>query len=166
MQKLSTNHKCNVIAISDVIMKDVSTYIVERVDNQILWYSKKSRENKQKFHMTQIIIIISSSIVPLINVIDFLPIFTRIISAILGTLITIITSITQLKKYEETWLDYRRKLESLRKEKNLFVYDAGGYTTKTNEDKSKLFVQKVEAILESGTEMAPKKMGNEEKDSK
>ncbi len=116
--------------------------------------------------MMQIIIIISSSIVPLINVIDFLPVPTRIISAMLGALITIITSITQLKKYEQTWLDYRRKVEDLRKEKIYFNYDTGEYTTKTNEDKSKLFVQKVEAILESGTEMAPKKVGKEEEDSK
>jgi Protein of unknown function (DUF4231) len=147
-------------------MPDINTYIQDRVDDQIRWHSRKARENKEKFHIFQIITIVSGSIVPLVNVVDFLPLPTRIISAILGSLITIVTSITQLKKYEQNWLNYRRTSEALRREKYLFVHDAGEYSTKEEKEKSKLFVQKVETILESVTEMATKKDDKEKEDVK
>ena len=137
-------------------MSDLTTYLHDRVDGQILWHSAKARENKAKYHLFQIITIIAGSIVPLINVIDFLPFSTRVISGALGSLITIITSITQLKKYDENWIIYRKTVESLKNEKYLFLHDVGEYSSKVEQDKGRLFVQKIETILISESEMQDK----------
>lgn len=57
----------------------------------------------------------------------------------------------------------------MKREKYLFIHDAGEYSTKAEKDKkekSKLFVQKVETILESITEMETKKADKDKEDVK
>src|SRR3712207_3407407 len=97
----------------------LSEYINTRVDDQIVWHSSKSREYKRKTNFTQTIIIVVSSIVPVINIIDFLPLSTRLISAILASIITMTTLISQQRKYDETWQNYRRTVEELKRERYL-----------------------------------------------
>jgi hypothetical protein len=55
---------------------------------------------------------IASAIIPLVSFID-VPLQTRLTSAILGAIVTAITALTQLKKYQENWLSYRSTEESL-----------------------------------------------------
>ena len=62
------------------------------------YHRKKVAYNKKRFRTLQVIIILASSIVQLVNVIDFLPVSTRIISASLGSLITIATSLMNPRK--------------------------------------------------------------------
>jgi hypothetical protein len=120
-----------------------------RLNDQIAYHSKKARDSKVHFTRLQIIIIVAGSVVPLINVSpdEFLPFSTRIASAFLVALIAIITSIIGLYKYEENWYNYRKIAESLKKEKFLFMFDVGEYSGKQNEEKNKLFVQKIETLL-------------------
>jgi hypothetical protein len=140
---------------------EISEYIEDRVNEQIKWHSNRASFNKQRYHMLQIITIIAGSMVPLVNVIggdnDFLPLSTRVVSAGLGALITIVTSITQLKKYDENWLSYRKTAESLKKEKFMFLHDVGEYSTNDEEQKKRLFVQKIETILMGGSAEEHKK---------
>jgi hypothetical protein len=132
-------------------MSNIVNYIEERLNNQTKWYEKKATENKTKFHYFQIIIIVASAIIPIVNIIDFAPLQIRVISAILGAAITGITSLVQLKKYQENWLLYRSSEESLKREKFLYLHDAGNYSNLTEDDKKKTLVESVEAILSSET---------------
>ena len=132
-------------------MSNTSSYVDERLNNQITWYEKKAAENKTKFHYFQIIIIIASAIIPLVNLIDFAPLQTRIISAILGTAITGITGLIQLKRYQENWLLYRSTEESLKREKFLFLNNAGNYSNLADDIKNRTLVESVEAVLSSET---------------
>jgi hypothetical protein len=72
-----------------------------------------------------------------------------ITSAILGSIITIITAFTQMEKYFETWTLYRATEESLRREKLLFISSSGEYSNLTEIDKNKHLVERVEALLSS-----------------
>jgi hypothetical protein len=131
-------------------LSNISSYVDKRLENQIAWYEKKATENKNMFHYLQVVIIVASAIIPLVNLID-IPLQTRVTSAILGAIITGITALTQLKKYQENWLLYRSTEESLKREKFLFLNNAGNYSNLADDVKSKTLVESIEAILSSET---------------
>ncbi len=132
-------------------MSSSQNYVTQRLDEQALWHEQKATQYKQRYHILQIVIIVASSIIPIINLIDFAPLSVRVLSAILGSLIAATAGILQLKKYQEDWLLYRSIEMALRREKFLFEYTAGEYFGLTDEQKSKVLVEKVEDIISSGT---------------
>ncbi len=130
-------------------MAKETNFIKERLDPEIEWYSKKATENKSKFHGYQIVLIVVGVLIPIINVIDFAPLETRIISAILGGTIAGIIGLLQLKKYHENWISYRSTEEALKKEKYTFENSAGQYSGLSDDEKLKLLVENVESIISS-----------------
>jgi predicted histidine transporter YuiF (NhaC family) len=80
-----------------------TSYKENRLDEQIKWHSKKARQDKLRFRLYQIITLIVSAIIPIINVANIGELQTRIISSIIGALIVVVTGLTQLEKYQESW---------------------------------------------------------------
>jgi hypothetical protein len=76
-------------------------FIKERLDDQLKRHGSRARENKKKFQMLQVIIIITGALVPIVNSIGPGGDWLRIISSVLGGIIVIITSLIQLHKYQE-----------------------------------------------------------------
>jgi hypothetical protein len=131
---------------------DKQNYEDDRLEKQRQRYSKKARQNKLRYRFYQIIIMIISANIPIINLIDLVDLQTRIVSSILGTTILIITGITQLEKYQEYWIIYRTSAELLKKEKYFFENDAGDYANLPDENaKRKLLVERVESLISSET---------------
>jgi len=62
----------------------------------------------------------------------------------LGLLITFITGVVTLYKFQENWIEYRTTCESLRHEKFLFLTQGDPYDI---EDSFKLLVQRVENLI-------------------
>ena len=122
-------------------------YIKNRLDDQINWYSGKANQNKARYHGSQVLIIIAAALIPVINIIDFAPIETRIFSTILAGTIIGAAGILQLKKFQENWILYRATEEILKKEKNMFENGAGEYSELADDQKHKLLVERVEAII-------------------
>jgi hypothetical protein len=131
----------------------VYSYPIKRLEEQIIWHSQKARNNKKKFRLYQIITIIASALIPIINItgIGFADIQTRIASSVIGGLIAVITSITQLEKYQENWILYRNTSELLKKEKYFFENDAEDYKGLGRDGKNRLLVERVENIVSSET---------------
>jgi len=121
----------------------------DRLEDQLKWYSDKANENKKRYHASQIIIIIAGALVPIVNVMSLeVDVIIRIISSILGGMIIGITGIIQLKKYQENWIQYRSTEEMLKKEKFMYLNNAGEYSNSDNdEQKLKLLVERVESII-------------------
>jgi hypothetical protein len=132
-------------------MSNESNYVEDRLSEQMKWYETKANENKSRFHIFQTIIVIASVIIPIINLINFAPFEIRIVSSILGGTVTGITAFIQLKKYQENWLLYRATEENLKKEKYLFLYDAGPYSDAKDDNRKKVLVERVESIISSET---------------
>src|SRR5437867_10673276 len=132
-------------------MSNIADYMSDRLEDQIKWHGAKSRENKFKYHLSQIIIIVASGIIPIINLITVPSLATAIASSILGSLIIIVTGFTQLKKYQDNWILYRTNAEILKKEKYLFTQNAGEYSDLTESEKNKLLVERVEIIVSTET---------------
>jgi hypothetical protein len=136
------------------IMSSMEDFVKNRLDEQMGWYSKKSTFNKSRYRLFQVVIIIASAIIPLINLTaSAFEIWWQhaalIISAFLGSIITIISAILQMEKYFDNWILYRTTLESLKREKVLFQNNAGEYANLGDNDKNRLLVERVEAMLSS-----------------
>ena len=131
--------------------QNISSYIKERLDDQISWYEKKSAYNKIRFRITQIIIIIAGAIIPIINL--SVPKGSEenalLTTAILGSIVTIVAAFSQMEKYFETWILYRTTVEALKREKFLYANDAANYSNLKDEDKNRLLVERVEVLLSS-----------------
>jgi Protein of unknown function (DUF4231) len=126
-------------------------YIIERLEKQLRWYGDKSAENKKKFHLFQTVIIATSALVPIVNTVGPAGDSLRIISSILGGIIVVVTSLIQLHKYQENWILYRTTAELLKKEKYLYLNDAGDYSGLDPSRKKKQLVERVEVIVSSET---------------
>lgn len=128
-------------------MSTNSNYLSDRLENQIAWYSKKATNNKFRFHFLQMMILIIGAAIPIVNIIDFAPFETRIISSILGSITVTITGIIQLKKYHENWMMYRSTEEALKKEKHTYQNEVGEYSGLTPEERLKRLVENVESMI-------------------
>lgn len=124
-------------------------YIKNRLDDQLQYYENNSKGNKNRYHGFQVLIIVSGALIPIINSIDYAGIEIRVVSAVLGSVILGITSVLQLKKYQENWILYRSTAEVLKKEKQFFLNQVGDYSGLTDERRHKLLVERIEAILSS-----------------
>ena len=134
-------------------MFQIDDYIQNRVDDQIEWYERKAAFNKFRYRITEIIIIVSGALIPLIN---SSAIFSSgsdnhtnllFVSSILGFIITIVTGFSKMEKYFESWTLYRTNAELLKKEKFLYQNNSGQYYKIPQQDQDKLFVENIEFIL-------------------
>ena len=101
--------------------------------------------------MNEIIIIIASSIIPVVNVLGFADLQTRIVSSVLGATVAIVTGLTQLEKYQENWILYRTTTELLKKEKYFYENEVGDYSDLDETKRKKLLVERVESMVSSET---------------
>jgi Protein of unknown function (DUF4231)/Protein of unknown function (DUF2795) len=137
--------------------KQLPPYVSERLDNQISWYAKKAAYNKLRFRICQLIVIVASAVIPIINlgipltdsVSPNAPYVALGITAILGAVITIVAALSQMDAYFETWVLYRTTAEALKRERFLYINNAADYSGLTEEVKNKLLVERIEAMLSS-----------------
>ena len=118
-------------------------YIENRFKNQRKWYSDKSSINKKRYQSLQIIIIIISSIIPVVTFIQWE--YGKIFATGLAVIISISTSLITTFKFQENWLNYRTTSELLKKEKSYFDAKINEYA-KTDNPES-LFVERVEDLI-------------------
>jgi len=108
-----------------------SNVVLERLEDQIQWYDKKSRYNQRMFKgMKTATIVISLSIPLLAAYSSYRPIPGTLIALITGTLgavIALFEAIQQLNQYHHNWITYRSTAEALKHEKYLFLSNAGPY---------------------------------------
>jgi hypothetical protein len=121
------------------------SYLIDRVEDQINWYSNSSKRNQQWYKMLRVIELIFASIIPfLVNQINDQTPLLKIAVGVMGMSIAIISGIISLFKYQENWIEYRTTAESLKHEKYLFLTETSPYNT---EYRYHLFVERVESLI-------------------
>lgn len=118
-------------------------YLTDRYEKEITWYDTKSVNNKLFYHWFQWGALIISPIVAVL--VAFLPEEIKWVTAIIATILAIITAALKAFKYQENWLNFRTVAESLKKEK--YFYEAELYDYRNCSDKEALFVERVEALI-------------------
>ncbi len=104
-----------------------SDVAMERLEDQINWYDKKSGYNQRMFKSLKAATLILSVSIPLAAA------FTKaIITGALGAAIALLEGLQQLNQYQHNWITYRSTAEALKHEKYLFLSHAGPYASATN----------------------------------
>ena len=128
---------------------NVSDYIKKRLEKQLNWYDKKAKLNLHRYYEIQIVILGVIALIPIINVVGGYEMTIRIISSILGAIIIGATGILQLTKAQESWIIFRSTAETLKKEYNLYMLNAGDYSdpSLTDDKRDKLFIERSESVM-------------------
>ncbi len=106
-------------------MADAIPPTLQRLDDQIGWYDKKSQRSQNWFKALKIIQLVAAGIIPLVVVFG-IPGPDKV-SAVLGLVILVVEGLQQLNQYQANWINYRSTCEALRHEKYLFLALAGPY---------------------------------------
>ena len=117
--------------------------IFERLEDQIRWYDQRSTRNMRRFKRLKTTEIVAAAAIPFLAVWDFQ--YSRIVTAILGVLITVLEGMLQLNQYHENWISYRSTCESLKHEKFIFLAHAAPYSNVT--DPRALLAERIESLV-------------------
>lgn len=133
----------------------IEDYIEKRYKPQLQYYEKHSSDNRVRFYISQIVIIVVSALIPIINIIptdnneNINAI--KMASSIFGFIIIVATGFLQLTKSQENWISYRSTAELLKTEYNLFKMKSGDYSEEKigndNRKREQLFVNRIETII-------------------
>ncbi len=120
-------------------------YIEGRVDEQIHWYSAKSRSNQIWFRVLRLFEIAFASASPfLVSQITADTPALKIIVGSMGVCVAVIAGIVSLYRFQENWIEYRATAESLKHEKFLFLTKSPPYD---GENSFHAFVSNVESRI-------------------
>src|SRR3954469_3971133 len=106
------------------VMNDQSP-ILDRLDNQINWYDRKSQSAQKRYKLLKLVQVVAAASLPLLPV-SGIP-HPEKVSAVLGLVILIIETVQQLNQDQQNWIAYRSTCETLKHEKYLFLSSAGPY---------------------------------------
>ena len=129
-------------------------YITQRLDEQMAYYASNSAKNKKYYYRSKVITIILSASLPFLTGLSeqpiakvaFLDIKISHLIGLIGVIIAVLSGITGLFKYHETWINYRKIKEQLKREKIMYQTQSGIYETNPN---FKLFITNVEKIIDT-----------------
>jgi len=116
---------------------------LQRLQDQLDWYSSKSSQNKNRFQGLKMVTIISAALIPVI--VTSLNTYGSQIAAGLGVLIAIIEGLQQLMQYHGNWISYRATAEALTHEQFLYLAKAGPYIAA--EHPQSMLAERVESLI-------------------
>ncbi|WP_263350176.1 DUF4231 domain-containing protein [Acidicapsa acidisoli] len=117
--------------------------IFARLQDQLFWYSQKSRQARKAFKRIKVIEIVAAALIPFLT--EYIS--PGVISTIRGlaVLITVLEAILHFNHYEENWLSYGAVAESLKREKFMFLAKAGPYASAS--DPRVALAERIEAVM-------------------
>jgi hypothetical protein len=120
------------------------------LSNQRKWYSKRASAHKKYANRLSLTVIACGAFTTFVVAIK--PIMTNVnwdlVIAGLGVTVALVQGILRIWRHDETWIEYRKASELMKRERRLFVNAAGQYTGSTDEGPSyRHFVEAVEQII-------------------
>jgi Protein of unknown function (DUF4231) len=121
--------------------------IFQRLEDQIAWYSGKSRAAQHTYKRLKVVEIIAAATIPFIAGVKALPylpmVNTAMVAGGLGVLVTVIEGVIHLNQYQQNWTSYRATSEALKHEKFTYLAKAGPYASAA--DPHALLAERVES---------------------
>lgn len=130
------------LKIPDEVLKHPAWH---RLSDQRKWYSRKSAENKEKYHRLKIVQIVLAGFIPIISLFEFS--ITRYVVAVCGAAIAALEGIQHLFQYNALWFNYRSTSEKLKHEQSLFLSLSGPYRGLTYEDGLLCLAERIEECI-------------------
>ena len=117
--------------------------IMERLEDQIAWYDRKSTFNQRIYKRIKVVEILAAAVIPLISGFSF-PYHTLVTGG-LGVLITVLEGLIHLNQYQKNWIAYRSTCEGLKHEKYAYLGNAAPYSGVP--DAHALLAERVESLV-------------------
>jgi Protein of unknown function (DUF4231) len=114
---------------------------LDRLQDQIEWYDRKSASNQRAFKYLKICTISAAAVIPVIAKISGM----SSVTAGLGVFIVVLEGLQQLNQYHSNWISYRSTCEALKHEKFLYLGKAGLYATAN--DPHALLAERIESLV-------------------
>jgi len=143
--------------------------VMDRLEDQIKWYDKESARSKRMFKRMKTATLAISVSIPLSAAFATkYPLYTGVITGVMGASIALLEGLQQLNQYHQNWITFRSTAEALKHEKFLFLSKAGPYAAAGNP--TALLAERVESLVSqenakwtSAQEQAPKPPGGPNK---
>ena len=117
--------------------------IIERLEDEIAWYDRKSLVNQRTFKRIKIIEIVAAALIPFIASFRFPQ--APWVTGGLGVLITVLEGMLHLNQYQQNWSAYRSTCESLKHEKYTYLGKAAPYAAVV--DPHALLAERIESLV-------------------
>src|SRR5215467_150828 len=117
--------------------------IMDRLEDQISWYDRKSMTNQRTFKWIKVTEIIAAALIPFLS--GFHIRETAWVTAGLGVLVTVLEGLLHLNQYQQNWITYRSTCEALKHEKYLYIGKAGPYAKE--EGSHALLAERIESLV-------------------
>jgi Protein of unknown function (DUF4231) len=134
-------------AISSNVNAQGDDVIMQRLDDQIAWYSSKSSAAHRTFKRLKVAEIIAAAMIPFIAGLHFryATEYSGLATGALGVLVTVIEGLIHLNQYQQNWTSYRATSEALKHEKFTYLAKAGPYAPAA--DPHALLAERVESLV-------------------
>jgi hypothetical protein len=117
--------------------------IMERLEDQIAWYDRRSLTNQRYFKRIKMVEIAAAAVIPFLATFN-LPRVLWLTGA-LGVLITVLEGMLHLNQYQQNWIAYRSTCESLKHEKYVYLGKASPYASAV--DPHALLAERIESLV-------------------
>jgi hypothetical protein len=117
--------------------------IMERLEDQISWYDRRSETNQRHFKRIKMVEIAAAAIIPFLSAFSFPRIMW--VTGGLGVLITVLEGMLHLNQYQQNWTAYRSTCESLKHEKYVYLGKASPYANAA--DPHALLAERIESLV-------------------
>ena len=120
--------------------------IIERLEDQIAWYSRKSGMNQRAYKGIKTVEIVAAALIPFTAVFKQVTwIDVAFVTGALGVTITVLEGLLHLNQYQQNWTTYRATCEALKREKFCYIAKAADYGKAA--DARALLAERVESLL-------------------
>jgi hypothetical protein len=113
---------------------------IERLEDQIRWYDRRSRNSQITFKILKICTIAGAASVPALAGSSL-----HTITAAIGVFIVVVEGVQQLYQFQANWIAYRSTCEALKHEKYLYLAKAGLYAAAN--DPHALLAERIESMV-------------------
>jgi hypothetical protein len=106
-----------------VASEDEPNPTLQRLEDQIAWYDRKSAECQRRFKWLKALVIGAAASIPVVAAFD-VPVY---VAGILGAVVVVTEGVLHVNQYHQNWITYRSTAEALKHEKYLFLARADVY---------------------------------------
>lgn len=117
--------------------------IIERLEDQLDWYDRKSLANQRAYKRIKVVEILAAATIPLLAAVGRPQI--SMVTGGLGVLITVLEGMLHLNQYQQNWINYRSTCEALKHEKYTYLGKAAPY--RNVPDPHALLTERIESLV-------------------
>lgn len=144
-------------------------YLETDLERQREWYGKRASAHKAYAHRLGLLVILCGVLIPFVTALkpggSFDP-YDAIIAG-LGVAVALAQGILRTWRFDETWIEYRKACERMKREQRLYVNACGDYASVSDEEQRyRAFVDRTESIIAEEQQLYFERRADKSKDDR